>query len=124
MAEYCAVPGFEFVKGRLAKEVLDGGKAPSPASGYSLEDFGADTNEGTGAYWLVEPRRAKHVDKWSGTYQQRTHAGLMGNTIAAFIHFVWNESKMSDQRWVLADLQSTFIFNLLSFAFLTLCAML
>lgn len=75
---------------------------PSPASGIELDedDLLPDIT------WLVEPRRANLVKKWSGTNVHVSHSNnKMGSILTAFAHFVY---QASNESYVLADIQSRF----------------
>lgn len=80
--------------------------APSPASGVSMEVFLDSTsqNPDSAITWLLEPRRASSVEKWSGTLEHPPHSDKAGNTIDAFMHFSYIYSQQS---LLFADLQST-----------------
>ncbi|KAH9916466.1 kinase-like domain-containing protein [Fomitopsis serialis] len=60
--------------------------------------------EKAGAYWLIEPRRATSVHRWSGTMSHPAGAGQKAQTMSAFAHFVY---RYSNSQLVAADLQST-----------------
>jgi hypothetical protein len=68
---------------------------PSPASSLPPSDL-------DGAFWLVEPRRTKSVQKFSGTMIHPHRNDKLGKTLCAFTHFVY---EFSGQELVLADIQ-------------------
>lgn len=75
---------------------------PSPASGV---EFHKDASL-LDITWLVEPRRANLVKKWSGTNVHVSHSNnKMGSILTAFAHFVY---QASNESYVLADIQSRF----------------
>lgn len=53
---------------------------------------------------MLEPRRARAVDRWSGTMAHPYHTDKRGATLDAFVHFVYEYSQFV---LVFADLQST-----------------
>ncbi|PPQ75329.1 hypothetical protein CVT25_005119 [Psilocybe cyanescens] len=70
---------------------------PSPAS--SLLPLEEDA-----AVWLVEPRRTKSVQKFSGTMIHPHRNDKLGKTLAAFTHFVY---EFSGEELVFADMQGS-----------------
>ncbi|KAH9920493.1 hypothetical protein B0H21DRAFT_845002 [Amylocystis lapponica] len=95
---------FEFVDALIAKEVVDAEHEPSPASGFESHEVGLDVNDHSegGVFWLIEPRRTIHVDRYSGTMVQQRGRGKQQQTMNAFAHFVYG---WSDGKVVMADLQ-------------------
>ena len=72
----------------------------SPASGFKSSDNAAG---GKVVYWMLEPLRAWSVDKWTGTLQHSTDFSTLGQTVDAFTHYVFHESRA---QMVFADMQS------------------
>ncbi|KAJ3871477.1 kinase-like domain-containing protein [Lentinula edodes] len=88
----------------LAKEVLSSTNPcisfPSPASGISDNNIG----ERNMITWLIEPRRANLVKKWSGTNVHVPHShNKLGSILTTFAHFVY---QMSNENMVLSDIQT------------------
>lgn len=54
------------------------------------------------AVWLVEPRRTKSIEKFSGTMVHPSRKDKLGITLSAFAHFVFQSSQ---SELVLADIQ-------------------
>ena len=63
--------------------------------------------------WLIEPRRSSDVTYFSGTLEHPSYrSDLLGATVVAFAHFVY---EFSSKQVVIADLQgmhATLIFSL------------
>ncbi|TFY61288.1 hypothetical protein EVJ58_g4613 [Rhodofomes roseus] len=96
---------FRFVRPLLAKEVIDDLGSFSLASGVSQADIDSDSEpDKAGAYWLIEPRRAASVRRWSGTMSHPVVAGQKGATMSVLAHFIYG---YSNSELVAADLQST-----------------
>lgn len=57
--------------------------------------------------WLIEPRRANLVKKWSGTNVHVPHShNKLGSILTTFAHFVY---QMSNENMVLSDIQSEYL---------------
>lgn len=78
-------------EGFLAREV----GPPSAASDLPPSDHDL-------AIWLVEPRRTKSVQKFSGTLVHPNHYDKVGITLVAFTHFTY---EVSHKELVFADIQ-------------------
>ncbi|TFY51871.1 hypothetical protein EVJ58_g10331, partial [Rhodofomes roseus] len=96
---------FRFVRPLLAKEVIDDLGSFLLASGVLQADIDSDSEpDKAGAYWLIEPRRAASVRRWSGTMSHPVVAGQKGATMSVLAHFIYG---YSNSELVAADLQST-----------------
>ncbi|KAH9831943.1 kinase-like domain-containing protein [Rhodofomes roseus] len=95
---------FRFVRPLLAKEVIDDLGSFSLASGVSQADIDSDSEpDKAGAYWLIKPRRAASVRRWSGTMSHPVVAGQKGATMSVLAHFIYG---YSNSELVAADLQN------------------
>ena len=72
---------------------------PSPA--LSLSSF-----ENDAAVWLIEPCHTKAVQKFSSTLVHPSRPDKLGQTLAAFAHFVY---EFSGKELVFADIQGHFL---------------
>ncbi|KAI0310202.1 kinase-like domain-containing protein [Amylostereum chailletii] len=96
-----------FTETHFAREVPSNNGGYSIASGIDADVIASDIEpEKAGAYWLIEPRRPRVVRKWTGTlnHSDRNLQGLLGMTISAFSHFVFEDSGYGV---VIADIQTT-----------------
>ncbi|KAL1942642.1 hypothetical protein VTO73DRAFT_4882 [Trametes versicolor] len=100
---------FDFSTCFLAKEFLEidntSSVKPSPASGVrDTWDAASHSEQESGVVWLIEPRRSRVVDKWSGTLDHPYHKDKLGATLDAFVHFGYEYSQST---LVFADLQTS-----------------
>ncbi|THU79071.1 hypothetical protein K435DRAFT_973281 [Dendrothele bispora CBS 962.96] len=91
---------FSFTECYLACEVISVDGFASQASG-AREKTLTDDDE---VFWLIEPKRARAVDRWSGSMDHPNFLGKRHQTAMAFAHFTLEISKGS---LVYVDLQST-----------------
>ncbi|KAJ7074933.1 kinase-like domain-containing protein, partial [Mycena belliarum] len=94
---------FMFADALLVREVVNQ-DGPSPASGVSMDSFldAMDDNPDSTIVWLLEPLRGSAIERWSGTLKHPNHTNKPGQTMDAFMHFVY---VYSQQALVLADIQ-------------------
>ncbi|KAK7473126.1 hypothetical protein VKT23_001227 [Stygiomarasmius scandens] len=91
---------FSFTECYLAHEVIPDDGFASYASGVREKSLTGEDE----VFWLIEPKRARAVDRWSGSMDHPNVLGKRHQTIMAFAHYTLEISKGS---LVYVDLQST-----------------